>query len=119
MVAAPRAGPPGQVRTAWVGLIDYAPAQPECRRRQGVVRADAFPETPVFSRAQTIADFDPELWQSIEDEARRLYAMLGSGQRAEHCQQCGECDGKCPQHIAIQDQLADVARVLGERATHD
>ena len=25
----------------------------------------------MFSRAQTIADFDPELWQSIEDEARR------------------------------------------------
>jgi uncharacterized protein len=51
----------------------------------------------------------------LKDEARRLYAALGGPQKAKDCQCCGACDGKCPQHILIQDELAEVARVLGER----
>ncbi len=51
----------------------------------------------------------------LRDEARRLYAALGQGQRAEDCQHCGACDGKCPQHIAIQDELARVAGILGKQ----
>jgi uncharacterized protein len=50
----------------------------------------------------------------LRDEARRLYAALGQDQKAKDCQHCGACDDKCPQRIAIQEQLAEVARILGE-----
>ena len=33
--------------------------------------------------------------------------------RASACRACGVCMEKCPQHIAIIEQLADVERVLG------
>jgi uncharacterized protein len=55
----------------------------------------------------------------LKDEARSLYATLGPGQQAEDCRQCGECDGECPQHLAIQDQLAEVAHILGQRANRE
>lgn len=37
--------------------------------------------------------------------------------RAAACRACGACLDKCPQHIAIVEQLADVERVLGATDT--
>ena len=39
--------------------------------------------------------------------ARQMHRRLGDG-IAANCQQCGECAGKCPQHIDIETRLADV-----------
>ncbi|WP_243439810.1 aldo/keto reductase [Fundidesulfovibrio soli] len=51
-----------------------------------------------------------------EDEARFMYTAFGSGMTgsgqpgfASQCVACGECLEKCPQHIAIPDELARVA----------
>ena len=55
----------------------------------------------------------------LKDAAQALYEMLGQdsgpvpGLQAGECQHCGECDDKCPQHIDIQRELEEVARVLG------
>lgn len=41
------------------------------------------------------------------DNARRTYMFAArSGNDASHCIRCGACERKCPQHIAIMDQLA-------------
>lgn len=63
----------------------------------------------------------------MEEQAREAYARLGTekawgpwfpggkitGLKADACTQCGECLSKCPQEIAIIDQLQDVADTLG------
>lgn len=61
----------------------------------------------------------------LENEAREAYAKLStegtwgpwvgnvSGCRADACQQCGECEPKCPQQIPIIAQLEEVAKTLG------
>lgn len=55
----------------------------------------------------------------LRNRARELYAALGQdgveieGLKAEECRHCGECDGKCPQKIAIQERLEEAARLLG------
>jgi len=47
--------------------------------------------------------------------SRALYSrFLTTAQRANACTQCGECLEKCPQNIAISDELAKVNAVLGE-----
>ena len=47
------------------------------------------------------------------DAQRKRYSQLKSeGSSADSCIRCGACEDKCPQHIAIRDQLADVAEQL-------
>jgi hypothetical protein len=48
------------------------------------------------------------------DLQRKDYGdMRGDGSSADSCIRCGVCEEKCPQHIAIRDQLAGVAELLG------
>ena len=48
------------------------------------------------------------------DVQRRDYSdMKGEGSSADSCIRCGVCEERCPQHIAIRDQLAGVAELLG------
>jgi predicted aldo/keto reductase-like oxidoreductase len=53
------------------------------------------------------------------DEVRFVYAMRMSGILADgrpgyasQCIQCGDCLGKCPQHIQVPDVLAQVTKAL-------
>ncbi|MCP4310782.1 MAG: aldo/keto reductase [Bacteroidetes bacterium] len=43
----------------------------------------------------------------------RYYALLGEKERAASCVECGECLEKCPQQIAIPDELQHVAELFG------
>ncbi|MCX7003534.1 MAG: aldo/keto reductase [bacterium] len=48
--------------------------------------------------------------------AQARYTTIGNwpkGRRADACTQCGSCEAKCPQHIQIRAQLAEVRRALG------
>jgi predicted aldo/keto reductase-like oxidoreductase len=50
--------------------------------------------------------------------ARAEYAKIGTqpwmpGKRADQCTQCGTCETKCPQKLAIREQLLETARTLG------
>lgn len=48
------------------------------------------------------------------DSQRRSYAHArGEGSSAGSCIRCGACEEKCPQNIAIRDELAGVAEQLG------
>jgi predicted aldo/keto reductase-like oxidoreductase len=48
------------------------------------------------------------------DTQRKRYAQMKSeGSSAESCIRCGACEDKCPQHIAIGNELAGVAEQLG------
>ena len=54
------------------------------------------------------------------DLARRTYARIGKGPRAKSkqadaCKECGECEKKCPQKIAIRDQLKEAHKLLVKR----
>ena len=40
------------------------------------------------------------------------FHILTEQQRASHCQECGQCLERCPQHIPIPDTLKEVAREL-------
>ena len=44
----------------------------------------------------------------VVELAKQSYSKLGDG-RAEMCKACGDCAGKCPQHIDIQERLSEVA----------
>jgi len=47
------------------------------------------------------------------DAQRKRYSQLKSeGSSADSCIRCGACEDKCPQHIAIRDELAGVAEQL-------
>ena len=43
----------------------------------------------------------------------RYYGLLGERERASACIECGECLEKCPQQIAIPDELKHVAELFG------
>lgn len=50
----------------------------------------------------------------LEDYARSRYARLvARGRGADRCVECAECEGKCPQKIAIMAQLRDAHQTLG------
>lgn len=56
-----------------------------------------------------------ELWEA----ARTLYAGMGKlpwdkGLPADACIQCGACEEKCPQHIAIREQLEKAHEALSQ-----
>jgi predicted aldo/keto reductase-like oxidoreductase len=58
-----------------------------------------------------------EVWD-LKEYARGQYAAIGSnqwlpGKRADACTECGDCETKCPQRIAIREQLKQCHRVLG------
>ena len=38
------------------------------------------------------------------------FHILKAEQRAFHCQECGQCEELCPQHISIPAMLKEVAR---------
>jgi predicted aldo/keto reductase-like oxidoreductase len=51
------------------------------------------------------------------DAAKRAYAQQGTvawdaGKKADACTECGACEDKCPQNIAIRQQLADAHSTL-------
>jgi predicted aldo/keto reductase-like oxidoreductase len=51
------------------------------------------------------------LWKGARDGYARL---AGDGKRkaADACVDCGECEGKCPQHIPIRKQLKEAHKAL-------
>lgn len=54
----------------------------------------------------------------LTDYAREQYSQIGindwlKGKSAEHCVECGLCEPKCPQSIAIRRQLKETAAALG------
>jgi hypothetical protein len=57
---------------------------------------------------------------SLTQYAKQQYRRFGAerwaleGKNAGACEQCGECEPKCPQDIKIMEQLAEVHRTLGE-----
>lgn len=48
------------------------------------------------------------------DRARRSYAFLKEGERADSCEQCGNCEEVCPQSIEIREWLSKVNRFFKE-----
>lgn len=61
----------------------------------------------VFNRYNTARVYG--LW----DVARENYAgMLKNNQAVDRCVNCGDCETKCPQHLAIRTQLADAHAAL-------
>ncbi len=48
------------------------------------------------------------------EEARRAYSSLPEGMRASRCEQCRECEERCPQGIRIGDWMPIVHGTLGE-----
>jgi len=56
----------------------------------------------------------------LREAARERYAKLGTGdpnikgENATACQECGECEQKCPQHLSIIAQLKEAHKALGE-----
>ena len=49
------------------------------------------------------------LWQPA---SQAYTAWRVEGKNAEACIECGECEDKCPQHIAIRDQLKEAHQAL-------
>ena len=47
------------------------------------------------------------------DAARRAYAQVPSGEQADKCTECGECEEKCPNDLPVRELLADVAGECG------
>lgn len=64
----------------------------------------------------------PDMFQLINEgsmfgnwnaQHKRYIKMKEQGSSAESCINCGLCEDKCPQHIAIRDALKEVAEELG------
>jgi len=45
---------------------------------------------------------------------KNLYKMIPESARADKCIACGECEDKCPQHIAISEQMPKVHEAMTE-----
>jgi len=49
----------------------------------------------------------------LEEYAREQYAAIqAQGHGADACQECAECEAKCPQHLLIREQLGEAHRTL-------
>ena len=48
--------------------------------------------------------------------ARMFYSWMDKEHRADQCIECGECEAKCPQHIAIPDWLKKAHELLAATA---
>lgn len=58
-----------------------------------------------------------QVWD-LKEYARARYAEIGvnpwiPGKRADACIECGACEDKCPQSIAIMNQLKECQKLLG------
>jgi uncharacterized protein len=53
------------------------------------------------------------MFGSWDTQRKRYGQMKSEGSSADSCIRCGACEEKCPQHISIRDQLANVAEQLG------
>ena len=42
------------------------------------------------------------------------YKWWGNSHKADRCAACGECEGKCPNHLPISDLMKDVMGTLGK-----
>ncbi|MDI7277498.1 MAG: aldo/keto reductase [Anaerolineae bacterium] len=53
---------------------------------------------------------------ALWEPARRAYQQWSwvSGKPADACTECGECEDKCPQHIAIREQLKEAHQALSK-----
>ena len=53
----------------------------------------------------------------LEDYARQQYALLREDEATKEgggeCIECRECEGKCPQHVPVVDQLKEAEEALG------
>lgn len=54
------------------------------------------------------------LFDSLGIFQMRYRMFLPDESKAANCIECGQCESHCPQHIAIRDELKNVARVLGQ-----
>jgi len=52
------------------------------------------------------------MFGSWDTQRKRYSQMKSEGSSADSCIRCGACEDKCPQHIAIRDELAGVAEQL-------
>jgi len=55
---------------------------------------------------------EASMFGSWDVQRKRYGQMKSEGSSADSCIRCGACEDKCPQHISIRDQLADVAEQL-------
>ena len=53
------------------------------------------------------------MFGSWDIQRKRYGQMKSEGSSADSCIRCGACEEKCPQHIAIRDELAGVAEQFG------
>ena len=49
----------------------------------------------------------------LEEAAKDYFAAAAEGHRASDCIECRQCEGVCPQHIAITDKLRQTAELMG------
>lgn len=50
----------------------------------------------------------------LEEYARQEYAgKVAKGKGADLCQECAQCEAKCPQHLQVMEQLREAHRILG------
>ena len=60
-------------------------------------------------RVYGLTEWAKERYQAIRPNHSNVELR---GEKASQCQECGECEEKCPQNIAIMEQLKEVARVF-------
>ncbi|MCX6097375.1 MAG: aldo/keto reductase [Caldiserica bacterium] len=56
---------------------------------------------------------DASMFGNLDIQRKRYGQTKRDGSSADSCIRCGLCEDKCPQHIAIRDELAGVAEQLG------
>ena len=58
---------------------------------------------------------DAALFDSLADERAGYQMMLGAGFSApvSACEDCGQCEDMCPQHLSVREELKKAAEILG------